>query len=66
MPKLYDFLHYRVVDVSTIKEISKRWLPELKNYEKMGKHRAIDDIRESIEEMRYYKTHIFDKVKNLN
>ena len=54
MPELYAFLHYRVVDVSVLKELSKRWLPELPVFNKKLAHRALDDIVESIEEMKYY------------
>ena len=63
MPNLYNFLHYRVVDVSTLKEVVKRWLPALPPMMKKLNHRALDDIEESIEEMKYYQRHIFDKVK---
>ena len=61
MPKLYEFLHYRIVDVSTIKELVKRWLPDLKAPAKKECHRALDDILESIEELKFYKQYIFDK-----
>ena len=64
MPRLYSFLHYRIIDVSTIKEICKRWLPNLHPYVKQMKHRALDDIKESIEELKHYKQHIFDKVNH--
>jgi oligoribonuclease len=59
MPNLYKFLHYRIVDVSTIKEICKRWIPSLPPFQKKECHRAMDDIRESIEELKFYKTHVF-------
>ncbi len=61
MPRFYDFLHYRVVDVSTVKELSRRWLPNLPQMTKKSSHRALDDIKESIAELLYYKQHIFDK-----
>ena len=61
MPKLYDFLHYRVVDVSTVKELAKRWMPNLKAPKKKECHRAMDDILESIEELKFYKQTIFTK-----
>jgi oligoribonuclease len=64
MPRIYDFLHYRIVDVSTIKELCKRWLPTLKAPPKKETHRALDDIRESIEELKFYKSMIFDKVNS--
>jgi len=58
MRELEDYLHYRNLDVSTVKELAKRWHPDLVNgFEKQGTHRALDDIRESIEELRYYRTH---------
>jgi len=58
MRELEAYLHYRNLDVSTIKELAKRWHPGLANgFEKQGTHRALDDIRESIQELRYYRTH---------
>jgi oligoribonuclease len=61
MPTLESFLHYRVVDVSSIKELARRWHP--KAYynapEKKGNHRALADIQESIEELRYYRAAVF-------
>ena len=55
MPKLYGFLHYRIVDVTTIKELVYRWLPkEFAPPRKKWGHRALDDIRESIAELKYY------------
>jgi len=58
MSELESYLHYRNLDVSTVKELAKRWHPDLANgFEKQGTHRALDDIRESIEELRYYRTH---------
>ena len=58
MPTLEAHLHYRNIDVSTVKELALRWRPELvSQVEKKGNHRAIDDIRESIEELRYYREH---------
>jgi oligoribonuclease len=56
MPKLEAYFHYRNLDVSTIKELVKRWKPELaKGVVKAGKHEALADILESIEELRYYR-----------
>ena len=56
MPLLTRYLHYRNVDVSTIKELMVRWCPErLQGFEKKGSHRALDDIRESIEELKFYR-----------
>ncbi|MBI1425398.1 MAG: oligoribonuclease [Gammaproteobacteria bacterium] len=60
MPQLEAFFHYRNLDVSTLKELVKRWLPEIaKGVEKKGAHLALDDIRESINEMRYYRERLF-------
>ena len=60
MPKLSAFLHYRNVDVSTIKELVARWSPDVvAGFEKKGAHRALDDIRESIEELQYYRKMVF-------
>ena len=58
MPKIIDHLHYRLIDVSTFKELSYRWAPELPNFAKKGSHRALDDILESIDELKYYRKHI--------
>ncbi len=56
MPKLEAYFHYRNLDVSTLKELVRRWKPELaKGVLKAGKHEALADILESIEEMRYYR-----------
>ena len=61
MPKLEAFLHYRNVDVSTIKELAARWRPDvMAGINKKGTHRAMDDIKESIEELRYYREHFFN------
>jgi len=58
MPKLEDYFHYRNLDVSTLKELAKRWRPELsKGLSKHGKHEALADIYESIEELKYYREH---------
>ena len=59
MPKLEAYFHYRNLDVSSLKELVKRWKPELaKGVVKAGKHEALADIRESIEEMRYYRQNV--------
>lgn len=56
MPKLEQFFHYRTVDVSTLKELARRWKPELlKGFEKRSKHEALADIYESIDELKYYR-----------
>jgi oligoribonuclease len=61
MPELEQFLHYRIVDVSSIKELSRRWFPRAyyNAPAKGGNHRALADIRESIEELRYYRDAVF-------
>jgi len=59
MPELADFLHYRNIDVSSIKELVKRWYPGLPAYEKKKDHRASGDIKESINELRYYREKVF-------
>ena len=60
MPEVESFFHYRNVDVSSIKELIKRWKPELlEGYRKQGGHRAMADVLESIEELRYYKDNFF-------
>ncbi len=61
MPELEQWLHYRVVDVSSIKELAKRWYPRVhyKAPAKGGNHRALADIQESIEELRYYREAVF-------
>ena len=56
MPKLEEWFHYRNLDVSTLKELCKRWKPEVaKGLKKQGKHEALADILESIEELKYYR-----------
>ena len=60
MPELEQYFHYRYLDVSTIKELTRRWQPELlTGFTKKGSHLALDDIRDSITELRYYREHIF-------
>ncbi|MGI3070867.1 oligoribonuclease [Vibrio alginolyticus] len=60
MPELEEFFHYRYVDVSTLKELARRWQPEVLNgFTKQGTHLALDDIRESIAELKYYRGTIF-------
>ena len=56
MPRLEQFFHYRTIDVSTLKELARRWRPALlKGFEKRSKHEALADIYESIDELRYYR-----------
>ncbi|MDP8033125.1 oligoribonuclease [Pasteurella atlantica] len=58
MPDLAEYFHYRHLDVSTLKELASRWKPDiLKQFEKKNTHLALDDIRESIEELKFYRTH---------
>jgi len=59
MPNLMALLHYRIVDVSTVKELAKRWYPDVAPPQKKLSHRALDDIRESIEELRFWRSRIF-------
>jgi oligoribonuclease len=61
MPELDAHFHYRSIDVSTVKELAKRWNPELPRMEKTGGHRALDDIRESVAELAYYRQYLFKK-----
>lgn len=62
LPDIENYLHYRSVDVSTIKELARRWHPASITAapRKAGGHRALDDIRESIEELRYYRAAVFN------
>ena len=58
MPRLEAYFHYRNLDVSTLKELARRWNPAIvKGISKKGAHQALDDIKESIEEMAYYREH---------
>ncbi|KYN09727.1 putative oligoribonuclease [Trachymyrmex cornetzi] len=61
MPLVNNYLHYRIIDVSTIKEIARRWNPNVYNSmpKKRVNHRALDDIKESINELKHYKKHFF-------
>ena len=61
LPELDAWLHYRIIDVSSIKELSRRWFPRayINSPEKHGGHRALADIRESIAELRYYREAVF-------
>ena len=62
LPELEDYLHYRSVDVSTVKELCRRWRPDVYKAApiKKGGHRALADIRESVGELAYYRTALFD------
>ena len=60
MPDLEKFCHYRSIDVSSIRELGKRWyFEDMDNFQKNSNHRALDDIRDSIDELRYYRKTIF-------
>lgn len=60
MPELENWFHYRNLDVSTVKELCKRWRPDLASQvKKTGAHTALADIHESVEELRYYRQHFF-------
>jgi oligoribonuclease len=61
LPDIENWLHHRSVDVSSVKELVKRWYPELAGScpPKAGHHRALDDIRESVEELRFYRDRVF-------
>ena len=59
MPDVVRHLHYRIIDVSTVKELALRWYPDLERFPKGEAHRARDDIRESLAELRYYRERVF-------
>ena len=60
MPTLEAFFHYRNLDVSTVKELARRWRPELLDgFSKTSSHQALDDIRDSVAELQYYREHFF-------
>ncbi len=62
MPELEKYFHYRLLDVSTLKELAFRWAPKIySGIKKESKHLALDDIRESVEELKYYRTHLLNK-----
>lgn len=65
LPEIENYLHYRSVDVSTIKELVKRWYPgvEITRPAKSGAHRALDDVRESIRELKFYRQNVFKENK---
>lgn len=61
MPELEAYLHYRTIDVSTLKELAKRWKPSVyQGFQKANTHQALADIRESIEELKYYREHFLN------
>ena len=61
LPDIENWLHYRSIDVSSVKELVRRWYPQVKADlpRKPGTHRALDDIRASIAELQFYRTHVF-------
>jgi oligoribonuclease len=61
LPDIENWLHYRSIDVSSVKELVRRWYPQLNNSRphKAGTHRALDDIRESVAELRFYRERVF-------
>ena len=60
MPKLEEYFHYRHIDVSTLKELAKRWKPKLPEFHKESKHLAMNDIYESLGELKYYRQHFIE------
>jgi len=62
MPNLHAYFHYRNLDVSSLKILASLWNPEVPKFKKKGFHRAIDDVRESIAELRYYRKMMFTKI----
>ena len=64
MPELEKYFHYRLLDVSTIKELALRWAPRVyAGLQKDSKHLALDDIKDSIEELKYYRANLFDTTR---
>ena len=59
MPKLANFFHYRHIDVSSFKEVIKRWHPNAEEFKKTSSHRALDDIKESVNELKFYRDNFF-------
>lgn len=60
MPELEAYFHYRNLDVSSIKELAARWAPEIySGFSKQSSHLALDDVRDSIDELKYYREHFF-------
>jgi oligoribonuclease len=61
MPELENYFHYRNLDVSSVKELVRRWKPDiLKGLVKQGAHQAMEDIRDSVAELKYYREHFID------
>lgn len=59
MPRMNNYFHYRNVDVSSLKELSYRWYPHLPKFKKENKHTALEDVYESIDELKYYREKLF-------
>ena len=66
MPRLNDYLHYRTIDVSSVKELARRWNAKVyfNSPAKTGNHRALGDIQDSIEELKYYRSNVFIEAQN--
>jgi oligoribonuclease len=60
MPQLEAYFHYRHIDVSTVKELALRWMPSMPKFDKQSKHLALDDIKDSIEELKFYRERLFN------
>lgn len=58
MSKIEDYLHYRVIDTSTLKELARLWRPDLPQFEKTNRHLALEDVKESIAELKFYRDHL--------
>ena len=65
MPKIHEYLHYRHIDVSAIKTLAQKWYPKQKEVKKSTSHRALSDIRESIEELRFYRANYFKSAEEV-
>lgn len=59
LPKVWDYLHYKLLNVTSIKLLRKEWYPEIEEFEKSDSHDALTDIRESIEQLKYYRQNLF-------
>ena len=61
MPELENYFHYRHIDVSSVKELIVRWMNQAQSYQKNSNHRALDDIKDSINELKHYKKLLFEE-----
>ncbi len=66
MPRLEEYLHYRMIDVSSLKLLCRNWYPKLHGPKKKENHRAMDDIKESIEELNFYRRFVFRSVEEIS